>query len=110
MNLLTIESFTTNDEGILSLRAGTYSVEQVLSLGLDVTIENGVTLIFNGGRINTRDGFSIQITGHRTKIVAPIYEIIGAGISIEGTWDIDDRAYPQWFEPESLTKDGQPDS
>lgn len=30
MNLLTIESFTTNDEGILSLRAGTYSVEQVL--------------------------------------------------------------------------------
>lgn len=110
MNLLTIESFTTKDEGILSLRAGTYSVEQVLSLGLDVTIENGVTLIFNGGRINASGGSPIQITGHSTKIVAPIYEIIGAGISIEGTWDIDDRAYPQWFEPESLTKDGQPDS
>lgn len=57
-----------------------------------VTLAHGTTLIFAGGKI-TGSG---TLTGDYTRLVAPITQIFGKDITVDGIWEMD-RAYPQWF-------------
>lgn len=57
-----------------------------------VTLAHGTTLIFAGGKI-TGSG---TLTGDYTRLVAPINQIFGKDITVDGIWEMD-RAYPQWF-------------
>lgn len=57
-----------------------------------VTLAHGTTLIFAGGKI-TGTG---TLTGDYTRLVAPITQIFGKDITVDGIWEMD-RAYPQWF-------------
>lgn len=74
-------------------------------------IGENVTLIFQGGMIKINPNLQLQqpsltitITGQHTKIIAPITQIFGDSINVDGTWDID-RAYPQWFGATQLEKE-----
>ena len=73
-------------------------------------IGENVTLIFQGGMIKINPNLqllppSLTITGQHTKIIAPITQIFGDSINVDGTWDID-RAYPQWFGAKPEDKEG----
>ena len=57
-----------------------------------VTLAHGTTLIFAGGKI-TGTG---TLTGDYTRLIAPITQIFGKDITVDGIWEMD-RAYPQWF-------------
>ncbi len=83
------------------LSSGTYVVEDTIKLSQDLIIPNDVTLIFQGGKFEVADNCTkeIEIKGSDTRLEAPICNIFGKGINVEGSWDID-RAYPQWFEIE----------
>ena len=72
----------------------TYNITTDITLESDTVIPDNVTLIFQGGKILSNT--PLTLTGQRTRIVAPICQIFGEDIEVDGSWDID-RAYPQWF-------------
>jgi hypothetical protein len=78
---------------------GTYVIDEDIQVSSGLVFAQGVTLIFQGGKIvkgNNSATDAITIYGNHTKIVAPITQIFGDDVNVEGTWDIE-RAYPQWF-------------
>ena len=88
-------------EDLANLLPGTYIISSVLkSTGagvIDVTVSDGVTLIFQGGRIEKGKATLLRIKGNYTALQAPISQIFGDGVEVTGSWLID-RAYPQWFD------------
>lgn len=49
-------------------------------------------MIFAGGKISGTG----TLTGDNTRLIAPITQIFGEDITVDGIWEMD-RAYPQWF-------------
>lgn len=70
-----------------------------------IVISEGVTLIFQGGKIVISpeeseakiEQYSLYLQGNNTALEAPINQIFGTGVEATGTWCID-KAYPQWFD------------
>ena len=56
------------------------------------TLAHNTTLIFAGGKISGTG----TLTGDNTRLIAPITQIFGEDITVDGIWEMD-RAYPQWF-------------
>lgn len=71
----------------------TYVVTTNKTLSTNITLAENITLIFAGGRIL---GSGKTLTGNNTFLIAPITQIFGSDLNIDGSW-IMDRAYPQWF-------------
>ena len=69
-----------------------YLVSQDHTINGNLTLEANVILYFTTGKL-TGNGV---LTGNYTNIQAPIAQIFGENITVNGTWSID-RAYPQWF-------------
>ena len=86
---------------LASLSPGTHVITRTYSSQLvgniTVKLPSGVTLIFQGGKIEKGSATSLTIQGNDTAIQAPITQIFGEGVSASGTWLID-RAFPQWFD------------
>ena len=57
-----------------------------------ITLAHNTTLIFAGGKISGTG----TLTGDNTRLIAPITQIFGEDITVDGIW-VMDRAYPQWF-------------
>lgn len=57
-----------------------------------ITLAHNTTLIFAGGKISGTG----TLTGDNTRLIAPITQIFGEDITVDGIWEMD-RAYPQWF-------------
>lgn len=57
-----------------------------------ITLAYNTTLIFAGGKISGTG----TLTGDNTRLIAPITQIFGEDITVDGIWEMD-RAYPQWF-------------
>ncbi len=79
-----------NPTGIVN--AGIYKVTQIHTLTTDVNMNEGVVLIFSGGKIVGNK----KITGNNTQIVAPLMQIFATTLTFSGIWNID-KAYPEWF-------------
>ena len=69
-----------------------YLVSQDHTINGNVTLKPNVILYFTTGKLIGNG----VLTGYYTNIVAPIAQIFGENITVNGTWSID-RAYPQWF-------------
>lgn len=91
--------FSTNP---FDISGTTYIIEGTVLIngGSTYNIAKNVTIIFRGGLI-TGNG---KIIGNNTCLIAPITQIFGNGITIEGNWAID-RSYPQWFSNERYDYD-----
>ena len=75
-----------------TISAGVYVVTQDHTVTTDMTMQEGVTLIFEGGKLTG----SAKITGNYTQIIASKTQIFDTSLSFDGIWNID-RAYPEWF-------------
>ena len=77
-------------EDLGNLLPGTYIISSVLkSTGagvIDVTVSDGVTLIFQGGRIEKGKATLLRIKGNYTALQAPISQIFGDGVEVTGSW------------------------
>ena len=62
-----------------------------------ITLAHNTTLIFAGGKISGTG----TLTGDNTRLIAPITQIFGEDITVDGIW-VMDRAYPQWFGQETI--------
>lgn len=62
-----------------------------------ITLAHNTTLIFAGGKISGTG----TLTGDNTRLIAPITQIFGEDITVDGIWEMD-RAYPQWFGQETI--------
>lgn len=78
--------------------AGTYIIDSVVNYTSDFTIQANVTIIFIAEGMITCEGTTngIIIKGNNTRLIAPISQIFGAKVKVEGYWTVD-RTYPQWF-------------
>lgn len=77
-------------------RPGTYEVVDKVTLSGDVTVSEGVTLLFTGGWFDADR--KVTITGNSTAIQAADAMIFSKNISVEGKW-LMPYASPLWFEP-----------
>lgn len=77
-------------------RPGTYEVVDKVTLSGDVTVSEGVTLLFTGGWFDADK--KVTITGNSTAIQAADAMIFSKNISVEGKWRVP-YASPFWFEP-----------
>ena len=75
-----------------TISAGVYVVTQDHTVTTDMTMQEGVTLIFEGGKLTG----SAKITGNYTQIIASKTQIFDTSLSFDGIWNIN-RAYPEWF-------------
>ena len=57
-----------------------------------ITLAHNTTLIFAAAKISGTG----TLTGDNTRLIAPITQIFGEDITVDGIW-VMDRAYPQWF-------------
>lgn len=57
-----------------------------------ITLAHNTTLVFAGGKISGTG----TLTGDNTRLIAPVTQIFGEDITVDGIWEMD-RAYPQWF-------------
>lgn len=78
--------------------AGTYIIDSVVNYTSGFTIQANVTIIFIAEGMITCEGTTngIIIKGNNTRLIAPISQIFGAKVKVEGYWTVD-RTYPQWF-------------
>lgn len=88
--------------------SGTYIVSKNVTGSGTYAIAKDVTLIFEGGRIMASDKKSVVLIGDNTVIQAPVTQIFGDNVNVEGTW-VMPRAYPQWFD-KNVGKDKQTSS
>ena len=77
-------------------RPGTYEVVDKVTLSGDVTVSEGVTLLFTGGWFDADR--KVTITGDNTAIQAADAMIFSMNISAGGSWRVP-YASPFWFEP-----------
>lgn len=91
--------FLTDLEDLKTAQRGTtfivaediYPTGRIEPIVFDIAPE--VTLIFDGGSISG----NCKLVGNQTAIQAPISQIFGEDVVVDGTW-LTDRAYPQWFD------------
>lgn len=76
--------------------SGTYEVVDKVTLSGDITVSEGVTLLFTGGWFDADR--KVTITGNSTAIQAADAMIFSKNISVEGKW-LMPYASPLWFEP-----------
>lgn len=92
-----IENYEKFDPSNGTVEGKTYVVVPTIT-GTDVvinghiTLAHNTTLIFAGGKISGTG----TLTGDNTRLIAPITQIFGEDITVDGIWEMD-RAYPQWF-------------
>ena len=79
-------------DNVLKISAGKYVISQNHEINGTVEFEENVMLYFTTGMLI---GTGV-LTGNYTNIQAPIAQIFGENLTVEGRWTID-RAYPQWF-------------
>ena len=92
VNLLIVALMTVHVVAQNFQAGETVVITQDIAVNTSYEIPAGVTLVFQGGKI-TGSG---TLRGNKTSIVAPIAQIFGDNLKVEGSWSID-RAYPQWF-------------
>ena len=87
-----------------SLQNATYLIRQDISG--NVTLGADCLLVFQGGKLT-----SGTITGNRTRIEAPLTEIFGSSVQINGSWHVP-VSHPEWFTPSviNITNYQLPDS
>lgn len=56
-----------------------------------ITLPENVELVFNGGKFD-----NCTIVGNNTRISSGLYQIFGVGVTLTGTWDVE-NSYPEWF-------------
>lgn len=84
------------------ISAGVYVVTQEYTITTDMTMQEGVSLIFDGGKLTG----NAKITGNYTQIIASKVQIFDTTLSFDGVWNID-RAYPEWFGGKPSTEDAE---
>ena len=88
-----IYSTTQLNNKFQSGKIGVVISDMEIEENLTYTFQDNVTINFHNGKFI---GQGVTLIGNNTKIDAPICQIFGDGISLQGTW-ITERAYPQWF-------------
>lgn len=90
--LLPIGEYDVFNPNNTTTEGKTYAVLNEITINNHYTLARGTTLIFAGGKISGTG----TLTGDYTRLVAPITQIFGEEITVDGIWEMD-RAYPQWF-------------
>lgn len=77
------------------LEPGTYEVASNVKITQNLTLKDGTTLIFNGGKLVADK--EVTITGKSTAIEAPDAVVFTSNIKADGMWRIS-YASPLWWE------------
>ena len=93
LGYLVVDSLVKFDILISGATSGNWIIINDITLDANKTIPSGVTLHFNGGKININEFILI---GTNTKIESGLIEIFDTNQEFGGTWKIKE-IYPQWF-------------